>query len=218
MGHQSDSQSDTGLQVFPQFGLLYDWVASEVEGLSEIQLSWRSGQWAWSEWSIRIQVSHIASFFYGWLLERWGLTLFPTGLAELGPLADYTKSKDGWWMDESRYPDLSSLLQAVKDGLALANHVLARETPSSMQNREIARPEAPPLWRLLDKAHPYGTRWTDPDTIHLSLEATFRHLYYEALTHLYNIQRLKRAQGLPTSVVLPFEGYWALPEWDRSEA
>jgi hypothetical protein len=35
---------------------------------------------------------------------------------------------------------------------------------------------------------------------------------------MYNIQRLKRAQGLEAAIDLPFEGYWALPDWDRSEA
>ena len=52
---------------------------------------------------------------------------------------------------------------------------------------------------------------------HLTLEATFRHLYFEIITHLYNIQRLKRAQGLTTRVEIPYEGYWALPDWDRTE-
>ena len=38
-------------------------------------------------------------------------------------------------------------------------------------------------------------------------------LYYEVLTHLYTIQRLKRAQGLPFRVVLPRVGYLTLPEY-----
>jgi hypothetical protein len=44
-----------------------------------------------------------------------------------------------------------------------------------------------------------------------------RHLYFEEVTHLYNVQRLKRAQGLPTVVVVPRVGYWVLDGWDRSE-
>jgi hypothetical protein len=52
----------------------------------------------------------------------------------------------------------------------------------------------------------------------MTLEGTFRHLYFEELTHLYNIQRLKRAQGLPTVVEIPRIGYWILEAWDRSEA
>ncbi len=45
-----------------------------------------------------------------------------------------------------------------------------------------------------------------------------RHIYFEEITHLFNIQRLKRAQGLPTSTELPRVGYWALDGWDVSEA
>ena len=36
-------------------------------------------------------------------------------------------------------------------------------------------------------------------------------------THLYNIQRLKRVQGIPTVVEVPRVGYWMLDGWDRSE-
>jgi hypothetical protein len=55
------------------------------------------------------------------------------------------------------------------------------------------------------------------DTTYITLEASFRHVYYECITHLYNLQRLKRAQGLEAAVELPLEGYWQLPDWDRSE-
>ncbi len=41
--------------------------------------------------------------------------------------------------------------------------------------------------------------------------------YFEIITHVYNIQRLKRAQGLSPAVEVPKECYWVLPEWDRSE-
>jgi hypothetical protein len=47
------------------------------------------------------------------------------------------------------------------------------------------------------------------------LEGTGRHLYFEALTHLYNIQRLKRAQGLSAGIDLPRVGYYVLPGWDN---
>ena len=31
------------------------------------------------------------------------------------------------------------------------------------------------------------------------------------------VQRLKQAQGMTTRVEVPFEGYWAQDDWDRSE-
>ena len=53
----------------------------------------------------------------------------------------------------------------------------------------------------------------DPQFMHYTLEGSLWMLYYEVLTHLYTIQRLKRAQGLPTRVVLPRVGYLTLPEY-----
>jgi len=57
----------------------------------------------------------------------------------------------------------------------------------------------------------------DPQFIHYTLEGSLWMLYYEVLTHLYTIQRLKRAQGLPTLVEVPRVGYWMVDGWDRSE-
>ena len=52
----------------------------------------------------------------------------------------------------------------------------------------------------------------------MQLEATMRHIYFEEVTHLFNVQRLKRAQGLQTVSDVPEVGYWTLDGWDRSEA
>ena len=69
------------------------------------------------------------------------------------------------------------------------------------------------------KAHPTGMRPdANPSQGEMTLEATFRHMYFEEITHLYNVQRLKRAQGLPTVVDVPEVGYWVQEGWDRSEA
>ena len=57
----------------------------------------------------------------------------------------------------------------------------------------------------------------DPGKTHITLEATFRHRYFEYITHLYNIQRLKQAQGLDPVADVPMEGYLALPNWDLSQ-
>ena len=69
------------------------------------------------------------------------------------------------------------------------------------------------------EVHPRGVRVDSADSAQafVTLEATFRHRYFEYTTHLYNIQRLKKAQGLTPRVNIPFEGYWAAADWDRSE-
>ena len=58
----------------------------------------------------------------------------------------------------------------------------------------------------------------DPQFMCYTLEGSFWMLYYEVLTHLYTIQRLKRAQGLLTRVVLPRVGYLTLPEYTGEAA
>ena len=217
-------ESTPGVDVFPQFSTLYSLVAPEVETLTDPQLDWESDKWVWANWSIRRQVSHMASFLPGWLLRRWGPRLFPKGYAELGDLAnliDVASSIEIRWLDEARYKRISIILGFLERGLNLAQYILSRETLGSMREKEEPRPDTPPHWKKqFYKAHPTGVRWPgeDPQFSYITLEATFRHLYYEVITHLYNVQRLKRAQGLTTVVDIPYEGYWALDDWDRSEA
>lgn len=213
------SASTPASDIFPGFPLLYDLVYEEIKDLSPEQLDWASDNWTWSAWSIRRQVSHIPSFISGWLLDRWGDKLFPTGTRSLGRTGFFIHSKTGSWLDETEYPDISLILAKLQDSLDLVAHVLSRETYGSMRTEEAQRPDTPPHWTQFIKAHPTGVRWhpTEPNFTYISLEATFRHLYYETLTHLYNIQRLKRAQGLTHVSTIPPVGYWMLPDWDRSE-
>ncbi len=219
MTGQTTPASTPGATLFPGFADLYGMAAAEVEGLSDAQLDWSSDRWEWSRWSIRRQVSHIPSFISGWLLNRWGAKLFPQGTGSLGEMGRFVQATEGSWLDEGEYPDMPSLLKKLQDGLDLIHHILSRETAESLQAQEEPRPDTPPHWSQFIKVHPTGVRWhpTEPNFTYITLEATFRHLYYEALTHLYNIQRLKRAQGLSGKVEIPAEGYWALPDWDRSE-
>ena len=221
----TDSLPDNtpGTEVFPQFDSLYSLVAPEVEGLTESQLSWDSEQWEWAKWNIRRQVSHMASFIPGWLLRQWGKTLFPNGFDELGELAALVPAPSAEivrWLDESKFRDMSSILERLDRAIELSRYVLARETLASMREKEVPRPNTPPHWPQFVKVHPTGVRWHPTEHLftYVTLEATFRHLYFEVLTHLYNVQRLKRAQGLPTVVTIPREGYWTLPDWDNSEA
>ena len=205
--------------LFPQFeSELYNMVASEVEGLTDAQLDFESDRWEWSRWSIRRNVSHVASGDFRWLLVRWGQQLFPQGLPEVEDLESLTESPHDRRLDEGKYWRMEDILGKVRQGLGLCWSVLSEETVGSLKAKQLEI-ENTDLWSLFSQAHPSGIHPVpnDPSLIYLSLEATMRHRWFEYTTHLYNVQRLKRAQGLSARAEILFEGYFALLGWDRSE-
>jgi hypothetical protein len=207
-----------GNVLFPEYATLYDLVAREVEGLTEAQLDFSSHRWAWAEWSIRRQLSHMAFAIYMWLLVRWGKVLFPEGDHGVEDVQGLTDSGFDRSLDEHRYWEVSVILPRLREAIELAGKVLAQRNVGFLRNQTLLI-SASDAWRLMIQAHPHGVTPADaPGQQVMTLEATFRHLYFEALTHLYNMQRLKRAQRLPTVVDTPRVGYWVLEAWDRSEA
>ena len=220
MTQEQLSEETPASRLFPQFGPeLYDMLDSEVKGLTDQQLDWQSDTWEWSNWCIRRQVSHMVTFVRNWLLNRWGDQLFPEGTAHLGRLAEFSLSSAGSYLDESRFWSLTDLMEEIDASLKLAQHVLSGETVGSMRLKEVSVPGTSEFWRMATAAHSVGLQRDpkDPEVIRLTLETTFRHMYFEYITHMYNIQRLKRAQGLSAAAQVPSEGYWVLPDWDRSE-
>ena len=72
MTNQAITDESPGSALFPEFDTLYELIANEVEGLTDEQLDWTSEDYGWAEWSIRVQLSHMASLIYRWLILRWG--------------------------------------------------------------------------------------------------------------------------------------------------
>ena len=217
---QPDITDDSpGAVLFPQFQTeIYEMFRREVEGLTDEQLDFESDQWGWSQWSIRRNLSHVASGDFRWLLQRWGAPLFPEGFPDIGDWAGIIESSYDRRLDEEKYWQVADILPVLRRGLDLSLSVMERETVASMRSREVQANIGGQLNWL--QVHPNGVR-PDPEQPgqgYITLEATFRHRYYEYITHLYNIQRMKRAQGLATVIEIPFEGYWAMSDWDRSEA
>ena len=218
---------------FQGYTTIYALIEQEVEGLNDTQLDWTSTNYAWADWSIRNNVSHMASSLFRWFLIRWGHqryapsnvfsipdmpTLYPDNIpyeSELSFLAQVPTRR----MDDSRYWDMAVILGKLSDAINVVRTLLDRETLGFMQKHHII-PEQVGQWKNLETMKP-GTVYQDssnPPRWCLTLEGTCWHLYYELVTHLYNVQRIKKAQGLPTRSDLPQEGYWTLPHWDRSEA
>ncbi len=205
-----------GAALRPRFARIYDLVAAEVQGLDARHLDWSSDRWEWSRWSIRRQLSHMASCGYGWLCTRWGAQLYPQGLP--GEYVELASMGPGQRVEHYMRMDAAGLLANLERSIGLARAILDRESPRALREKHIAlRIET--IWDPMARAHPTGVTKdaADPHHWRFTLEATLRHVYFELVTHLYNVQRLKRAQGLPAKVEVPFEGYWALPDWDRSE-
>ena len=204
--------------LFPQFNdQLYQMISFEVQDLTDAQLDFESDRWEWSKWSIRRQLSHMATGDFRWFWTRWGEELFPEGAnsREIEALLDSPYDRR---LDESKYWILNDILGILRKGLDFAWSVLASETVGSLRSKEIESDDSD-LWSGIRQANYTGIRLkpNHPERIYLSLEATFRHRYFEHITHLYNIQRLKRAQGLAAVADIPMEGYLALPTWDLSQ-
>ncbi len=212
------TEDSPGSVLFPEYESLYELIAAEVTGLTDDQLDFESDRWGWSEWSIRRQLSHMASLLYRWMLVRWGDTLFPDGAHGVDDVAGVAASDFDRRMDEARYWELPAILKQLKVGIDLARRVMSERSVGFLRGHEIPHQRSP-QWVLMHKAHPTGIMPAgDSEDGSINLEATLRHMYFEETTHLYNIQRLKRAQGLQATVEVPKVGYWVLEGWDRSEA
>jgi len=217
MNLQTITDDALGTVLFPEYEELYDLIAREVTGLTDAQLDFRSDQWAWADWSIRRQLSHMASLIYGWIIVRLGQTLFPDGNHGIDNIQSLTGSGFDRRLDDRRYWDLPVILHALQGGIALIQRVLAQRSVGFLRGHATERTMGE-HWRLMHQAHPHGVTFDAASSkLVMTIEATLRHIYFEETTHLYNIQRLKRAQGLPAVVEVPQVGYWVLDGWDRSE-
>ena len=204
--------------LFPEFDTLYDLISSEVNGLTDEHLDWTSEDYGWAEWSIRVQLSHMASLIYRWLILRWGDTTFPDGEHGVEDVTGLAASPFDRRMDDMKYHDLPVILTKLREGIELARRVLAERSIGFLRSHNVTV-TLDGGWSLMIQAHPAGVTATDqPNTMNMQLEGSMRHIYFEEITHLFNIQRLKRAQGLQTVSDLPRVGYWTLEGWDVSEA
>ena len=129
----------------------------------------------------------------------------------------FTFQQIAYLVDSYRLKTEPAILNELHSGIDLARRVMSERSVGFLRSHEIPHQRSP-QWVLMHKAHPTGiTPAADSEDGSINLEATLRHMYFEETTHLYNIQRLKRAQGLQATVRVPEVGYWVLEGWDRSE-
>ena len=121
------------------------------------------------------------------------------------------------WMTQST-TRLQDILTKLREGIDLARRVLAERNVGFLRSHTVTV-TLDGGWGLMIQAHPTAVTPTEQaNTVTMQFEGSIRHIYFEEITHLFNIQRLKRAQGLPTLSDLPRVGYWTLDDWDVSEA
>ena len=122
------------------------------------------------------------------------------------------------YLDEERWWQIDQILEKLDQALEMMRDMLSRETVGSI-NEKTLELETPVFYDRIADRYP-GTLMQDPDNPSvwiMTLEGNLHHSEGELVTHLYNVQRLKRAQSLEAKVTLPRIGYWTLPDWDRSE-
>ena len=219
MSEQNLPDDAPATELFPQYPYkIYEMVSAEVGGLTDAQLDFETDEWEWGKWSIRRNLSHMSSGDVRWLWGRWRDLIFPDGRTDAEELDSIVNSPHDRRLNEDLYWEPQAILGKLWEGLELCRSVLEGETVASLRAKELEE-AATSLNGRYRHLFPGGVREApdDPSRIFINLETTFRHRYYEYTTHLYNIQRLKRAQGLPGRVYIPRVGYWTDESWDRSE-
>lgn len=212
--------------AMPPYRRLADWVRAETSGLTEDQLDFDDTnpdrEWMW--WSIRRQVSHIAWDALVFTHRRCGHLLWPDGNEpepivwehhHLGPKMKYDRL-----LDEDRYWEVRDLIAKMEIGNRWLERVVNEHTIEQLR-RETTSVRATEFWSYVISTLPRGAV-TDPDRpgyIRYDLEGSLWMVFYEQLTHIRTIQRLKTAQGIAHSVELPRVGYLRLPEyWGDTDA
>lgn len=213
--------ADEAVGAMPPYRRIIDWIETEVAGLTDEQLDLDDlspeNEWMW--WSIRRQVSHIAWDSLVFTSRRCGSLLWPNGdvpnpivwqdhlMAKVAPKWDRVLDEDLFW----QIPDLIAKLEI---GVGWLEEVVTNN-PIETLRADIKSVRGTPFWAYAITTLPRGAG-ADPDRtgyLRYSLEASLWMVFYEMLTHVRTIQRLKLHQGLAIAQDLPRVGYLRLPHY-----
>jgi len=212
---------DESVAVMPPYRRLIDWIQTEVAGLTDEQLDFDDlspeNEWMW--WSIRRQVSHIGWDALVFTSRRCGRLLWPDGDVPT-PIVweDHQMSKAGArWdrvLDEDLFWDIPDLIAKVDVGISWLERVVT-EQPIEMLRADLTSVRGTAFWEYAITTLPRGAGPDPAQAGHLrySLEASLWMVFYEMLTHVRTIQRLKLHQGLHVAQELPRVGYLRLPHY-----
>jgi hypothetical protein len=211
---------DPTVGAMPPYPRLLPWIDIELAGLTDDQLDYDnlSPETEWMWWSIRRQVSHIAWDALVFTSRRCRKLLWPGGDVPtpivwedhlLGGNAKYDRV-----LDEDTYWQIPDLVAKVEVGIQWLERVVAENSIETLR-ADISSVRGTPFWAYAITTLPRGAG-ADPDRtgyLRYTLEASLWMVFYEMLTHVRTIQRLKLHQGLTIAQELPRVGYLRLPEY-----
>lgn len=217
---------DPSVGAMPPYARLIDWVSAEVEGLAAGQLDYDDAspdkEWMW--WSIRRQVSHIAWDALVFTHRRCAHLLWPDGNEpepvvwrhhHLGPEMRFDRR-----LDEGLFWEVPDLIEKMSIGIDWLIRVVSEQPIEALRN-DRSSIRGTYFWQYATTTLPRGVG-VDPDRtgfLTYTLEASLWMVFYEQLSHIRTIQRLKEHQGLGLAVELERVGYLRLPEfWGETNA
>ena len=217
---------DEASGAMPPYRRLIDWLEREVDGLTESQLDFDnlSPETEWMWWSIRRQVSHIAWDALVFTHRRCAALLWPDGNEpepvvwkhhHLGPEMKYDRV-----LDEDLYWEVPDLIAKMAIGIGWLEQVVRDNTIDALR-ADVTSVRGTYFWEYAISTLPRGAG-PDPERpgfLSYTLEGSLWMVFYEQLTHIRTIQRLKMHQGIEPAQELPRVGYLRLPEfWGDTNA
>ena len=117
-------------------------------------------------------------------------------------------------LDETLFWDLLDIVAKLQVGIEWLTRVVT-EQPIGVLRATTKSVHGNAFWEYVIQTLPRGAKRVDSPAGHIlyDLEGSLWMVFYELLTHIRSIQRLKRFQGLDLAVELPRVGYLRLPEY-----
>ena len=212
---------DENVGAMPPYRRIVEWITTETEGLTDEQLDFDDlapeNEWMW--WSARRQISHIGWDSLVFTSRRCGNLLWPDGNVPIPIVwADHLMGRGGAkWdrvLDEDLFWQVPDLLAKIEVGIGWLERVVAEQPIESLRS-DVTSVRGTAFWEYAITALPRGAG-PDPHRrghLQYSLEASLWMVFYEMLTHVRTIQRLKTHQGLELAQELPRVGYLRLPHY-----
>ena len=117
-------------------------------------------------------------------------------------------------LEEDKYRTIPELIAKIDIGIGWLERVVT-EQPIAALRADLTSVRGTAFWQYAITTLPRGAG-EDPERsgyLRYSLEGSLWMVFYEMLTHVRSIQRLKQHQGLSLAQDLPRVGYLRLPEY-----